>query len=200
MSLLTKACIERQSEFNDALGYELLFLFFNPIQNSRTLAKDGRFLRENFSKENPTQFLYSGLGEARALPESLVELGSSRFRSEQPNGLFFKSLAKAASDAHEHAIPFFQTVFDITPRTNNLIVAHRLQKSVRIYKLGAPLNLSSDDIINLVKAMRPIAKHSRGAVDLDLMDRTVKEYLFRADLRNAFLRTWDVIRSFVSKR
>ena len=127
MAALVRKCIEKQSEFNEALGSEILFLFFDTELPPLSQTEAGGLIEKHLLKEGPAKFLFSGHGEAHAMPPSLIEIGRERFRSERPGSQHFEEVAKAVAEAHKKAIPFFQNAFGLEPGINALIFAHRTQ-------------------------------------------------------------------------
>jgi hypothetical protein len=196
MARLAESCLREQSAFNDALGPEILFLFFDPDVPIGQLFKDGRFVAEQLTRGG-ARYLFAGYGEAHAVPPSMIEIGRARFRSEQPGSMDFSELATAASIAHSRAIPFFQSAFDLEPGENNLVFAHRKERTILLYDLGSEILPSAQDLIGLTTSMRKVARHYRGPDDLARIEEMIPAHLSRARLRNSARLLWNELLSLI---
>lgn len=195
MTALMEGCLKAQPEFDDALGPEILFLFFDPNIRARDLTNDGQFLNQNLIQDTSGSFLFAGYGEAHAVPAGMIELGHSRFRSERPGCMYFDEIATAAVKAHGRAIPFFQQAFHLEPRQNGLIFAHRRQRQIFVYEIDDNTSLSVQDLINLFTSMRKVARHSRGAADLTAIDEMISAHLARAFIKKSASLVWNSVRN-----
>ena len=104
---LIKDCLNRKEEFNDILGPEILFLFFDPDVPVHKLAEDGRRFRGSLKNESTSRYLYSGMGEARAVPPGMIEFGRERFRSESPGSYYSPQFSANTAQATRRIVAFF---------------------------------------------------------------------------------------------
>ena len=195
MRNLVRECLQRQSEFNDALGLEILFAFFDTDLTVRAMAEDGTRLSARHVRRSPAKFLFAGMGEAYPMPTGLIEMGKGKFRSERPGGEGFRKIAEEAAQANERVVPFFQTVFGLRPRGHYLLLSHRLQRTTLVFDLGPPLSLTAEKLIEIAAQMRPVARHSKGSADIPALEVMVGAQIAHSRLGAAAHIIWDAIRA-----
>jgi len=199
MRSLVRSCAEKQNEFDDALGPEILFALFDPNVSTSKMLGDGIYVRKKLGDEQPAaRFLFAGAGQAYPIPDSLTLIGKGDFRSERPGGDRFEKISDEISRANGRAVPFFQQAFDLKPQQSYLIIAHRTQRSVLTFDLGDLLTLSTADLLSLIKTLRPIARHSRGQADLDAICTVTDAILKQGAIRTVAQLAWKTIRPMIS--
>ena len=129
MQQLVVDCMKEQEAFNDILGQEILFLFFDPDIPVGEMFESGRAMRHQLTSLAPAHFLFSGMGEAHPMLPGMTEIGKHRFRSERPGDYYFDKLSEGAARAHARAIPFFQEALNVSPGANALLFCHRNEKA-----------------------------------------------------------------------
>lgn len=188
---LANECLNRQDAFNDALGLEILFIFFDPNVPPRSLAEDGSRMARHHRRGREARFLFAD--GAFPMPPGFIEFGRGKFESIGPDNQYYPEIALQAAEAHRRAVPFFQQAFELEPCQNYLLVSHRQERTTLVFALGDEPILTSDELLKMMLSLRPIARHSKGAVDLVAIEGVVQAHINRGALGAAFRSVWGII-------
>ncbi|MBU8542236.1 MULTISPECIES: hypothetical protein [Roseomonadaceae] len=197
MEMLIQSCLENKNQFDDALGPEIMLLFFDPDLSARAMSEGGVEMRESFERGQSANFLFAGMGAAYPVPSALFEIGRDRFRSERPGGSIFQKVAREVAASNGRAIPFFQQVFSLKPQQDYFLIAHRINKSVQLYGLGESASISLEDMLAIIRNLRPIARHYRGESDLDAIGTVVYARMKQGAIRHVARSVWQALNSVI---